>query len=551
MASQKVHGITIDLDVNTSGVSQSFSDINKSLSSTQRELTAVDRLLKNNANNVTLMAQKQSLLSDAIEKTSAKLEDLNRAKEKADSDDSIGKDSKAYRELVRDIERTKASLENLEKQQYENNNQWDRTKRGVEDVGDEMDNASGKALKFGDVLKANLLSDAIIDGIKNIANAVKEFAGTLNEWADGYREMEVYERQFESNLKNTANASDEQIASLKQLAKQKERTGVVSAKAITSAYQELATYVESADAVEGMTDALVDMAAQQYGVDATEESVRNLATTLGKALANGDYSGLTRLGYGFDETQQKIMKYGDELERVAVLNDVIESSIGGMNEALAQTDEGKLFAYAQAFDDAKESIGEVVSQLEIAFLEEIFPYVQEFLDGVVTWVDENKDTMMEMVGQIVEWLTSEETQNFFAECGQLVLDLVSMVGSLVELDKKLGIIKITLQLVHEVVKFISDLFDNIVADIEYINKHGIMGFAARNYNSYDWGAGGDSFTPGWSGGFGSLNSGGYNSGGITLNANFNVTSNDVRESEVRQWASWLVEEINTELGNAI
>ena len=76
MASQRVHGITIDLDVNTSGVAQSFSQINKSLNSTAKELKIVDNLLKNDANNTVLMAQKQSLLTDAIEKTSEKLKIL-------------------------------------------------------------------------------------------------------------------------------------------------------------------------------------------------------------------------------------------------------------------------------------------------------------------------------------------------------------------------------------------------------------------------------------------------------------------------------------------
>ena len=47
-------------------------------------------------------------------------------------------------------------------------------------------------------------------------------------------------------------------------------------------------------------------------------------------------------------------------------------------------------------------------------------------------------------------------------------------------------------------------------------------------------------------------SGGYNSGGqITLNANFTVNSNNIGRDEVRQWSSWIADDINEALGRKI
>lgn len=46
-------------------------------------------------------------------------------------------------------------------------------------------------------------------------------------------------------------------------------------------------------------------------------------------------------------------------------------------------------------------------------------------------------------------------------------------------------------------------------------------------------------------------SGGYNSGGVTLNANFTVNSNNVTNADVRSWAMQMVDVINDELGRAI
>lgn len=51
-----------------------------------------------------------------------------------------------------------------------------------------------------------------------------------------------------------------------------------------------------------------------------------------------------------------------------------------------------------------------------------------------------------------------------------------------------------------------------------------------------------------SGGYGS---GGFASGGLTLNASFNVTSNNVTREDVRSWANWIADDINEELGRRI
>ena len=55
------------------------------------------------------------------------------------------------------------------------------------------------------------------------------------------------------------------------------------------------------------------------------------------------------------------------------------------------------------------------------------------------------------------------------------------------------------------------------------------------------------------GGYDVINSGGFNSNGstITLNANFNVSSNNITRSDVKSWASWLADDINEQLGKRI
>lgn len=545
----ETRGITIEFYGKSIELEDTLKDINKGLKATKTELQDFRNQLKIDPKNLDALQGKMKALRQEQMLLTQKAEYFRKELSKLDESE-IGGDK--WINFEKNLKNTERQLQNVTKEIEKLDSQGvDNLVNDTGKVDDNLKKASDNALTFGDILKANVISDFVINGLKTLANELKSVASELNQWADSYRDAQVYEKQFENNIRNTADATDEEIDALKKLAKQKQRQGVISSRAITSAYQELATYVESTDAIEGLTNALVDMSAQQYGVDATEESVRNIATTLGKALANGDYSGLTRLGYGFDKTQQYIMKYGNELQRVAVLNEVIESSIGGMNEALAQTDAGKLFEVKSYFDDIKTSIGEVVSELEVGLVENVMPYIQPLIDDVLKWISENKDEIYQFIVDIIDYLTSEEMSKFFSDCAELVKDIIKIAEYVIKIGDEIGLWEGIFNAVKGVIQGIKELFDAIRADVEYISSHGIGSWAMGNYNSTDWGAGGNSWTPGWSGGYGSLNSGGYRSGGITLNASFNVNANNVTRADVEQWSGWLVDSINTKLGEAI
>jgi hypothetical protein len=546
MAEEK-RGITVEFYGKTQNLTDSISDINKGLKVTRAELTDFKNQLKIDPKNLDALNGKLKKLQQEEILLTEKAEYFRKELKKLGEEEVGGKQWQSYNDNLKIAEKQlKSVTEQIKKmEQADLSNVSDSAK----EMSDGFKGASDGAISLGDIIKGNLISDAIISGIKTLANEIKEVANELNQWAGDFRKAQVYEKQFESNIRNTADATDDEIKALKNLAKQKQREGVISARAITSAYQELATYVESTDAIEGLTDALTDMAAQQYGVDATDESVRNLATTLGKALANGDYSGLTRLGYGFDETQKYIMKYGDELERVAVLNEVIESSIGGMNEALAQTDAGQLFQIQSYFDGIKQSVGEVVSELQLEFIQGIMPEIQTLVDELLVWIIDHKEELKEMVKSVVDWLTSEETKQFFKDVAQIVIDLATIIEDVVKLADKMGILTFVWNEFKGVVDAVKTILDNIVSDIEYITSHGLWSWLNSGTDYSGLYGEPNSWDAGWSGGYGALNSGGHN---ITLNPTFNVTTPFApTRMDLRQWSQWMLDDINDGLGRAI
>ena len=58
----RIKGITIEIDGDSKGLSQSLKTVNKDLKTTQTQLKDVEKLLKLDPRNVTLLGQKMKLL---------------------------------------------------------------------------------------------------------------------------------------------------------------------------------------------------------------------------------------------------------------------------------------------------------------------------------------------------------------------------------------------------------------------------------------------------------------------------------------------------------
>lgn len=70
----RIAGITIEIDGNTTKLSKALQGVNKDIKNTQSSLKDIDKLLKFDGGNVTLLKQKQEQLATAIDKTKQKLQ---------------------------------------------------------------------------------------------------------------------------------------------------------------------------------------------------------------------------------------------------------------------------------------------------------------------------------------------------------------------------------------------------------------------------------------------------------------------------------------------
>lgn len=224
----------------------------------------------------------------------------------------------------------------------------------------EFENARTASTKLRDeLLKFNQVGQSF----QNMVQGLQAMAGVLQELADASAEQEVVERKLANNMRNTMDAREEDIQSIKDLCAAQQQLGVIGDEVQLAGAQELATYLEKKSSLERLIPVMNDMLAQQYGLNASSEEAAQIASMLGKVM-DGQVGALSRYGYKFDEIQEQILKCGTEEQRAAVLAEVVESAVGGMNAELAKTDAGKAKQLANRLGDAKEMAGALYSQIQ-------------------------------------------------------------------------------------------------------------------------------------------------------------------------------------------
>ena len=118
----RIKGITVEIGGDTTGLSKALSGVNREISSTQKELRDVERLLKLDPTNTNLLQQKQRLLAQAVGETKTKLDSLKQAEVQVQSQFKEGKVSQEqYEALQREIIATEQSLKKLESEASKSN----------------------------------------------------------------------------------------------------------------------------------------------------------------------------------------------------------------------------------------------------------------------------------------------------------------------------------------------------------------------------------------------------------------------------------------------
>lgn len=166
MAGAKIRGITIELGADTTGISKALGGLNSEISSTQKQLKDVEKLLKLDPSNTELLRQKQELLSKAVETSKEKVDALKQAQ--AELGERTEENAKQYDAIEREI----ISCEAEQKKWNDQLDAMTPNAKSIKDTLSEVSEATGKAAEKTKALSA-AAAGAAAGLLGNAVNAAK------------------------------------------------------------------------------------------------------------------------------------------------------------------------------------------------------------------------------------------------------------------------------------------------------------------------------------------------------------------------------------------
>ena len=142
----RIKGITVEIGGDTTKLQTALKGVNGQIKNTQSALKDVEKLLKLDPTNTTLLAQKQKLLTQAIGETKEKLATLKTAAQQANEQLQKGEiTQEQYDALQREIAETEAQLQKLESQASKTN----QTLSKIGEVGSKVESFGNGVTNVG------------------------------------------------------------------------------------------------------------------------------------------------------------------------------------------------------------------------------------------------------------------------------------------------------------------------------------------------------------------------------------------------------------------
>lgn len=430
MAGAKVRGITIDLGLDASGVASGLKSVNSSLNSTSKELKDIDKLLKLDPGNVTLLAQKHEALQRAVSQTRDKLDLLKKAEEELKAqmvDGGTEEQQKQLAALQREIISTEKDLEKYENQLNDTEGETKDLTRAEE----QAEQATGKMKEGFTVLKgalANLVADGIrkaVEGFKDLMTAGPAFADEIMTMAKqtGIATDELQELSYMSGLVDVDLSTV--ASSMKKLTKSMDsaRGGTGSA---ADAFKTLGVSVvdvngslrDNEDVFYDAIDALGKMeneterdalAMKIFGKSATD---LNPMIEAGSDALRGFAEEAHEMGYVLDnDALEALGRVQDEFDRFGKQMESVKNQIAA--------------GVAPAIERGMKKLSDVIKKIDWRKVGEQMGNAFNKLIDALDWIVQNGTLVKSILTGIVSAMAANKVASFVQQIGSLITALKS------------------------------------------------------------------------------------------------------------------------------
>ena len=397
---QRIKGITVEIGGDTQPLNKALKDVSKTASSLNSELRVIDKLLKLDPTNTTLLAQKQEVLAKSIENTTKKLNILKAAQEQAKAQlerGEIGADQ--YRALERQVISTENSLNRLQNEAQQTDEAFDKMGNAAQKSEKDM-----KSLSVGGVALGTVLG--------NVATKLLEFAGSavtfLTDAVEETKEFRSDLSKLEQNAKAAGTGIGDVTDDLEYFVAITDETD--------SSVEALSNLLQAGFTGETLTDVVNNLSGAVVAFPDTLK-IESLADSLQETLATGEATGqygelLERLGVNLEDFNAGLQKCTTSAEKQQYAIDILSKN--GMADLNAQYKEANadLIAYSTSQTRYMETLSKVGTAMQ--------PVMTAFTD-IKTLLLEGMIPALDTTGQALsEKLASPSVQNAIKKLGEFL-----------------------------------------------------------------------------------------------------------------------------------
>ena len=493
MAGKNTFGGTVKLE-GESEYKKALRDITSDLKVLSSEMNVVTATYGKNNNGIASLTEKQRVLTEQISKQKEKVDTLKSALEK--SKEIYGENSSQTKNWQVSLNKAEAELVGMENELKSNdkamddyNNSTKKQQKELDEFGNTTDDVGRKTLTLGDIIKANLISDAIKKGISELVNGMKKLGSVfidvgkqaLNSYADYEQLVGGVDTLFKESSELVQEYANNSYKSAGLSANEYMET-VTSFSA--SLLQSLNGDTKKSAEIGNM--AIIDMSDNANKMGTSMESIQNAY----QGFAKQNYTMLDnlKLGYGGTKTEmERLLKDAEKISGIhydiSNLSDVysaihvIQTELeitGTTAKESSTTIQGSVASLKSAWQnmlvgiaDDNADFGKLTTNLVEALttaMGNILPRIQTILGGlgdlIVAVANQILPQMLEMgmnaITNLVQGL-SDNLPNLLTSVQQIV---TTLLGGLTEMLPQL--VPIAVQVIQTIVTSLLSMLPEIL-----------------------------------------------------------------------------------------
>lgn len=397
----RIKGITIEIEGNTTKLSSALKNVDKDLKTTQNNLKDINKLLKLDPGNTELLAQKQKNLERAIGDTKTRLNELKEAQ------NGVSKGSAEWDSLQREIIETEQNLQGLEKEYREFGSV---ASQQMKVAGEKMQEVGGKITDVGEKLApVSAAAAGLGAGLVKLGYDAITGADDLNTLSKqtGISTDELQKFQYASDLVDVS--LDDMTSALRKMKSKMDPTNETFAKLGVSVTNADGSLRSATDVFYETIAALGDVANETERDQLAMDLFGKGADTLAGIIDDG---GASLKSYGEEAESLGLILSEDTLAKLNDTNDTFDKLKATVSASLGQVGAD----VADVLSPALEKVGEWVSKISEK-LRELTPEQMELILKITAVVAALAPALI-IIGKLVSGI------------GSVINVLSSVVGAL-------------------------------------------------------------------------------------------------------------------------